>query len=195
MQDTLTPDPDSRKTHKWIICFNIRDTNCPSDSKAVYADLPDDVYHASLAILQMKHLCAVITCDDTSTNAWRVNREWEGGCVAGGRGDAAGGDGDCEIGGASGSGGLQVTRWAHGLPGDKWWHLRVAGRVVPPPLGVEGTTAPPQAEGAAEGARVALWEVGGVGGDGLGMWAEQVAGEPPSPCPMKQCMGCLRFPR
>ena len=31
--------------------------------ETAYADLPDNIYHTSLVILEMRHMCVVINCD------------------------------------------------------------------------------------------------------------------------------------
>ncbi|MPC34116.1 hypothetical protein E2C01_027495 [Portunus trituberculatus] len=39
-----------------------------------YADLPEDVYHASLAVLKVKHSCAAISCDDSMAAQTNISR-------------------------------------------------------------------------------------------------------------------------
>ncbi|MPC54803.1 hypothetical protein E2C01_048730 [Portunus trituberculatus] len=45
-----------------------------TDIKMVYDDLPDDVYHASLAVLEVKRSCAVINCDDNMAAQTNISR-------------------------------------------------------------------------------------------------------------------------
>ncbi|MPC11238.1 hypothetical protein E2C01_003899 [Portunus trituberculatus] len=47
-----------------VIVVPTVDLTLLTDSKMAYAELPEDVYHASLAVLEVRRFCVAIICDD-----------------------------------------------------------------------------------------------------------------------------------